>query len=66
MAKLIIKGVPFKIAKYGSEDELENVVKNNSNLIFGQKTVYFDLKRGIKNNKEGILSIPDGYLLFDF
>ena len=63
MAKLIIGGLPFKSVSYEKEEEIEKVVVNNSKLIFGNKTIYFDLKKGIRSNKEGVLSIPDGYLL---
>jgi len=42
---------------------LEKVVVENYNKIFGSDTVYFDLKKGIRNKKGDLLTIPDGYLL---
>lgn len=60
---MIVGGVPYRISDYENEEELEKVVIEKSDLIFGPKTLYFDLKRGVKVHKEGILSIPDGYLL---
>lgn len=63
MTKLIVDKISFKSVPYRDEPEIEEIVIKNSNLIFGRKTIYFDLKRGIRASKEGVLSIPDGYLL---
>ena len=63
MAKLIVDGICFKLVPFKDEEELECVVVKNPKVIFGEKTIYFDLKKGIKAHKEGILTIPDGYLL---
>ena len=66
MAKLIVNGISYKQVPYDNEKEIEKAVIENSNLIFGKKTVYFDLKKGIRAIKSGILNIPDGYLLSFF
>jgi hypothetical protein len=63
MAKIIIGRKQYSGEAYDNEVEIENFVVKNSNMLFGPRTVYFDLKKGIKAQKEGILSIPDGYLL---
>ena len=63
MAKLIVDDIQYKLAKYKDEDEIEKVVITKSDLIFGDRTLYFDLKKGVKARKDGILTIPDGYLL---
>ena len=63
MTKLLIGSALFKQAKFGGEPELERVVVKNSKLIFGDKTVYFDVKKRVSSPKGDILSIPDGYVL---
>lgn len=63
MSKLLINNRLFKLVKFTSEKELERVVVKNYALIFGDKTVYFDIKKRVKSKKGGLLSIPDGYLI---
>lgn len=63
MSKLLINKRVFKLTKFGSEEEIERVVVNNYQLIFGEKTVYFDIKKRVKSKGGNILSIPDGYLI---
>lgn len=46
------------------EQELENLVVENSKVLFGEKTVYIDAKKKINSGELG-KTIPDG-LLFDF
>ena len=48
---------------YASEPDFENVIKNNTKLLFGTSTIYIDLKAKIDTASLGG-SIPDG-LLFD-
>lgn len=50
--------------EYNSEEEFEKDVKNNSKQLFGEKTIYFDIKKKIDTASLGS-SIPDG-ILFDF
>lgn len=63
MSKLIVNKTTYTQVPYDDENEIEQVVVNNSELIFGNNTVYFDLKKGIRAHKEGVLTIPDGYLI---
>ena len=58
------KSKRFKETKFQSEEEFENLIKNNSKLIFGEKTIYLDIKNKINSPFLGG-SIPDG-ILFDF
>lgn len=61
---IYMEGNKFLETEFKTEDEFEEVVKNNSKTIFGQKTIYFDLKNKIDSKSLGA-SIPDGFL-FDF
>jgi hypothetical protein len=50
--------VPYPFTK---EIELERLVVKLSSQIFGDASVYLDVKKGLKGS--GILSIPDAYLI---
>lgn len=63
MSKLLINNKLYKLTKFSYEAELERVVVKNYDLIFGEKTVYFDIKKRVKSKKGDLLSIPDGYLI---
>jgi len=63
MTKILVEDKEFLLASFANEAELEKVVVKNYKKIFGENTYYFDLKKGIKHDKESILTIPDGYLL---
>ena len=43
--------------KYTTEDEFEREIVKNKNAIFGENSIYFDIKKKIGN------TIPDGYWL---
>lgn len=60
MDKLILGNKEFDYYEYTNEAEFEEDVVKNANKIFGQKSIYVDIKKRIGDN---ILSIPDGYLL---
>lgn len=60
MEKLIFNNGEFTYYEYNSEAEFEEDVVENANKIFGQKSIYVDVKKRIGDK---ILSIPDGYLL---
>ncbi len=60
MDKLIFNNKDFTYYEYTLEDEFEKDVVANANRIFGDKSIYFDIKKMIGDK---ILSIPDGYLL---
>lgn len=60
MDKLIINNKEFTYYEYTNETEFEEDVVENANKIFGEKSIYVDIKKRIGDK---ILSIPDGYLL---
>lgn len=60
MDKLILNDKEYIYYEYTKEAEFESDVVMNSKRIFGEKSIYFDIKKRIGDN---ILSIPDGYLL---
>lgn len=63
MTKILSKDKEFVLTSFQNEDELEKVVVENYNKIFGDNTYYFNLKKGIKHKRGDLLTIPDGYLL---
>ena len=64
MASVIFHGNnKFTEFTYTSEKALEELVRNNTKLLFGVSTIYIDLKARIDTVSLGS-SIPDG-LLFD-
>lgn len=60
--ELLIDGVRYKLWTPKDEAALENIVKEHAKDIFGEDSVYFDIKQKIKS-KAGIGSIPDGYVI---
>ncbi len=54
----------YKQYVYNSEEEFEQDVILNSKKLFGEKTIYIDVKKKLKG-KFGEGTIPDGYL-FDY
>jgi hypothetical protein len=61
--KLVIDSNEFDLTKFAKEEELENAVKNLSTKIFGNKSLYIDIKKKIKSDKGSIIGIPDSYVL---
>jgi hypothetical protein len=59
---LLIDGVKYQEWKPQSEDEFEQIVKDHSQEIFGDNSIYVDIKHKIKS-EAGIGSIPDGYVI---
>jgi len=59
---LLIDGVRYEEWTPPSEEEFERVVKEHAQEIFGEKSIYLDLKRKLKS-KAGIGSIPDGFVI---
>ena len=53
----------FRLCKFKNEAELEKVIVNLSDDIFGPKSIYINTKKKIKRKNSGFASIPDGYLL---
>lgn len=60
MNKLIFNNKEFTYYEYTNENEFENDVVENACRIFGEKSIYINIKKRIGDK---ILSIPDGYLL---
>lgn len=60
---LIVSGDnKFHLYKYKSEEELENIASKHTKEIFGEDTIYFDIKKKM-TSAEGTSSIPDGFLI---
>ncbi len=57
-------GKKFEETEFKLEEDLERVVKDNSKKLFGEKTVYFEVKSKLDTKSLGG-TIPDGFL-FDF
>lgn len=51
---------PNKYYEYTLENEFEKVIVEHAKQIFGNNTVYIDIKKKIGDN---IVTIPDGYRL---
>jgi predicted transport protein len=62
MSVLVIDGVKYNLWVPKEEKELEEIVKEHSKDIFGNNSIYFDLKQKL-TSKSGIVSIPDGYVI---
>ena len=59
---LLIDGVKYELWTPSSEDEFEQVIKAHTQDIFGEKSIYLDMKQKLKSGS-GIGSIPDGYVI---
>jgi len=59
---LLIDGVKYELWTPSTEDELEQMVKEHAQDIFGEQSIYFDKKQKLKS-LSGIGSIPDGYAI---
>lgn len=59
---IIEKNKIFQNYKYKNEKELENRVKNNFKLIFGEDSLFLPLKQKIESSYR-IKGIPDGFLV---
>ena len=61
MEKLIINNKIYSQYGFSLEKELESKIVEYSKYIFGNDTVYFDIKKKI--SKGDVIAIPDGYLI---
>jgi len=59
---LLIDGVKYVEWTPSNEDEFEQVIKEHAKDIFGEQSIYLDIKHKLKS-KSGIGSIPDGYVI---
>jgi hypothetical protein len=60
---ILVGNDEYNSTSFKNEAELEKIVVENYETIFGDNTYYFDLKKGLKHKKGDLLTIPDGYLL---
>lgn len=60
MERIIVGSKVYKYYEYHREDEFEKVIVDFSKQIFGENTVYIDIKKKIGDS---IVTIPDGYLI---
>ncbi len=62
LPKLLASGEILHVVPYKDERALEDVVVRHAKDIFGERTLYFNLKSKIRS-KSDIAGIPDGYLM---
>ena len=63
MPKILFDSRLYELVKFENEEELERAVVKFSDVIFGEKTVYFDIKRRVRSKKGRLGAVPDGYLV---
>ena len=61
LEKILYNGRTYNYYEYNKEEEFEREVVSISNEIFGDNSIYIDVKKRIGEDK--ILTIPDGYLI---
>jgi predicted small metal-binding protein len=62
MSILVIDGVKYEAWAPTNEDEFVRMVEEHAKDIFGEQSIYLDIKHKLKS-KSGIGSIPDGYVI---
>jgi hypothetical protein len=62
MKMLLIDGVKYQEWEISNEDELEQMVIEHAQDIFGENSIYFDKKQKLKS-LAGVGSIPDGLVI---
>jgi len=60
--ELLIDGVRYKLWTPKDEAALEDIVKKHAKDIFGEDSIYFDIKQTLRS-QAGIGSKPDGYVI---
>ena len=63
MANILISNKRYDVVDFGSEEEFEKAVIENSRHLFGKDSVYMDVKKRFGRNKSYNKGIPDGYLI---
>lgn len=58
---LVVEGRKFVLKPFDSEDELERVVVENAEYLFGPSSIYFP--KSLIQTRDGAGTIPDGYVL---
>lgn len=61
--KVSVDSARFEKTSFSDEDELEKVVVQHADDIFGKKSLYIDVKKKVKHKKSSFVSIPDGYVI---
>jgi hypothetical protein len=61
MDRLICNEKRFDLYEYTKEEEFEKRIIEHANDIFGEKSLYIDIKKRI--GEDNIVTIPDGYLI---
>jgi hypothetical protein len=61
MARIIFKNSEYSLYDFANEDEFEKAVIKNQRYLFGNDSVYIDVKRRIGRNDH--LGIPDAFLI---
>ena len=61
--KISAGSAKFKRVKFSDENELEKAVVEHASDIFGEKSLYIDVKKKVKHRKSSFVSIPDGYVV---
>ena len=61
---IYMDGKKFAETEFRSEQDFESVIIKNSKALFGERTVFSDLKNRIETKTLGA-AVPDGFL-FDF
>jgi hypothetical protein len=59
---LLIEGVRHEEWTPATEDEFERIVIEHAKDIFGEESIYLDIRQKLKS-RSGIGSIPDGYVI---
>jgi hypothetical protein len=62
MSILVIDGVKYEEWTPASEDDFERVAKEHAQDIFGEQSIYLDIRHKLKS-RSGIVAIPDGYVV---
>jgi hypothetical protein len=62
MKMLVVDGVKYELQAPENERQLEELVKKHSKLIFGEDSLYFDIKPELRS-EAGIGSKPDGMVI---
>ena len=63
-SSVFMDGFKFIEEKFQKEDNFERMIKENYKILFGQNSIYLDLKNKVDTKSLGG-TIPDGFL-FDF
>ncbi len=61
--KISVSGSKYELMKFNSEAELEEVVIKFSTDIFGEKSIYLDIKKRVKHPNNSFVNIPDAYVI---